>query len=100
MALKQVYKVVDLPNGTVTIYGSNRPIQLEYGTPEWNKGGEAERKFRYNGQTYYLSEFEVVDRHAPKWMKEFDGQHRDSYFSGILIKYLDDEYIKAFTYIA
>jgi hypothetical protein len=111
--LKKVYKTIEQENGTVTIYGSNRWIPIQYGVPEWERGGarddetepDLEPKFRYRGQTYFLSEFMAIHNrihnpNPPEWMKEFDGHHSDSFFSGILIKLSpESDAVKAFTYI-
>jgi len=106
--MRRIYKKV----GEVTIYGSNRPIMLEWSVPEWNKhdpNPDVEACFRYQGNRIYLSEIMMV--HNPlfhpnpaEWMDEFDGYADDSFFSGILIKFGDkdgnyeDECVRAFTY--
>ena len=42
--------------------------------------------FRYRGEVYCLSDFEATS--VPDW----DGQHTDTFFSAILVKYaLDDD---------
>jgi hypothetical protein len=43
----------------------------------------------------------VHNPNPPEWIKEFDGYHNDSYFSGILIKLSDTgEAVKVYTYIS
>ena len=102
--MKKVYKEVVKDNGTITFYGSNRWIKLHYAKPEWSEYDEP--YFNYRGMRYYLSEFMVLDRSGnyPEYVKEFDGYVNDSYFSGVVIKYGEDDYgeeaVKAFTYIS
>jgi hypothetical protein len=60
---------------------------------------------RYKGWTYDLHEFIRIDRsiaphcQRPQWEK-FNGYHSDSFFSGVLIKFDDDdsEYVICATY--
>ena len=111
--LKKIYKTIEQENGTLTIYGSNRWIPVQYGIPEWERDRAREEdtepnleaKFRYRGRTYFISEFLAINNrfhnpNPPEWMKEFDGYQSDSFFSGILIKLSpDNDAVKAFTYI-
>lgn len=50
--------------------------------------------FRYRGWTYDLGEF----MRAPEELKPWHGYHGDSYFSGILVKYVGDESVICATY--
>ena len=113
MILKKIYKTIEQENGTMTIYGSNRWIPIQYGIPEWERchakengvEPDLEPKFRYRGKTYFLNEFMAIHNrfhspNPPQWMKEFDGHLSDSFFSGILVKISSDGgAVKAFTYI-
>jgi hypothetical protein len=94
--MKKVYKEVKDRNGNkITIYGSNKAIQLHYTA----KGDEY---FRYANNRYYIKDFMHINNTAPKWMQEFNGYCNDSFFSGVVIKYeygLDYDTIKAFTFI-
>ena len=63
--------------------------------------------FIYKNELYCLSDFMNIHNtfynpNPPDWMLKFDGYESDSYFSGILIKYCDDDtdYIKVYTYIS
>jgi len=63
--------------------------------------------FIYKKSLYCLSDFMAVyntfyNPNPPQWMDKFDGYESDSYFSGILIKFDNDdsEYIKVYTYIS
>jgi len=88
--------------GKVTIYGNGHIRETFYSVPDWSDGEEEEEEaFTYKGETYYLSEFERISEYAPEWMRQFDGQHGDSFFSGILVKYDgDDDGVKVYTYIS
>lgn len=54
-----------------------------------NRGEASAQFFRYRGSTYDLGEFEWTG-HAgyPKLIQDWHGIQTDSYFSGIVIKYL------------
>ena len=102
--MKRIYKTVEQENGTIKIYGSNRWIEVDYNhKPDWAED-DVEASFRYRGHRYYLSEFMRMGYGGgwvPDWLKEFDGQAGDSFFSGILVKLSNDgEAVKAFTYIS
>ena len=88
-------------HGKVVIYGNGHILETFYSVPDWSE--EEEEAFTYRGETYYLSEFMYIDKHAPAWMQAYDGYHGDSFFSGILVKYSDDTFddgYKVYTYIA
>ncbi len=59
--------------------------------------------FIYKNQLYCMEDFMSIRNGAhptPNFMKNFDGYTNDTYFSGILIKYSeeDSDYIKVYTY--
>jgi len=84
-------------HGKAVVWGNGHEIETFYSQPEWSE--EEELAFSYRGQTYYLSEFMRIDRHAPAWMREYDGYHGDSFFSGILVRFCGDaDYVQAYTY--
>ncbi len=58
--------------------------------------------FIYKNQLYCMEDFMRVVNGSPEFMKKFDGYTNDTYFSGILIKYSeeDSDYIKVYTYYA
>lgn len=101
----KIYKKTE----AITVYGSNRPIALEYrvsklerrSAKEDEREPEPEASFRFCGSRYYLSEFMRIEDHAPEWMKEFDGYQSDTSVSSVLIKLSrDGETVKAFILIA
>lgn len=47
--------------------------------------------FRYKGAVYDLGEFMRVGKNAPAFMQEWDGYSNDTFFSGILVKWPDDD---------
>lgn len=105
--IRKPYKeiVVDEMN-SIKIYGNNHEIETYYAVPEWNEEGEEELAFKYKDNEYFLSEFmnihnKIYNPNPPEWMLEFDGYKSDSFFSGILIKLIDNgEAVKAYTYIS
>ena len=45
---------------------------------------------KYKGAIYDAGEFMIVDN---DYLKDWDGYSSDSYFSGILIKYIDSDHV-------
>jgi hypothetical protein len=111
--------------GDVKIYGNNHeiPVMYFFQLPEkyqtiakkdydWIDSSstvtwEEAQFFIYKGSLYCLSDFMNIHNkfympNPPEWMLTFDGYHGDSYFSGILVKYVeeDNDYIKVYTYIS
>ena len=113
--LRKPWKVIARDNGKVEIYGNGHVRELiDYYdlTPkeilqfDWIEDPDyGYTFFRYKGETYCTADFMRIEKYAPEWMKEFDGQHGDSYFSGILVKWaeIEDSYgdmgLKVYTYI-
>jgi hypothetical protein len=93
---------------SIKIYDGEE-IGTYYKIPEWNEDDEEPEKelcFTYRDREYFFSEImnihnEIHNPNPPEWMLEFDGYMSDSYFSGILIKLIDNgEAVKAYTYIS
>ena len=80
----------------ITIRGSNRPLCIFYAKPSWSE--EDEPYFMFRKRRYYLSEFMRFDNSCPEYMKEFDGYMSDSYFSGVFVKIIDSDFVKAYYY--
>jgi len=66
--------------------------QTEQGDFDWIEDSEDNDYmfFRYRGCTYCLSDFMRVEGNAPAEFQKWDGYNSDSFFSGILVKWLDD----------
>ena len=59
---------------------------------------ESELFFRYKGSVYGLCDFMRIEG-FPELARIADGIHNDTYFSGILVKYTDDnDFIKVYTF--
>ena len=101
---KKLYKKVETENGVINIYGCTE-VETYYDIPTWSGTGELELAFTIEDRTYFLSEFlnihnPVYNPNPAPWMMEFDGYTSDSYFSGLLIKLIDNgEWVKVYTYI-
>ena len=101
---------------TMTIYCNRQPRLLL----SWPELTDAERKqfddlseaeaadrdfVRYKGVAYDCGEFESITRvvaphsQRPGWEK-FDGFSADSFFSGVLIKFVDPDHVIMATWIA
>ena len=46
--------------------------------------------FRYKGQVYDLGEFMRIDSTQRAGWERYDGYSSDSFFSGLLVRYVDD----------
>ena len=70
------------------IYGTNRKHKLHYAKPEWSK--EEQLYFNYKGYRCYLADFMTCL--GVEEFGEFDGYSSDTFFSGLLIKLIQDDY--------
>lgn len=61
---------------------------------DWIKDWESAQFFKYNGDIYSLDEFLTLHDHAlyPEEFKGWDGYSSDSYFSGVLVKWVVEEW--------
>jgi hypothetical protein len=65
--------------------------------PAIKEGNDSASFFRYKGQLYDLGEFQrTTETQIP--IKDWAGYFADSFFSGLLVKYVDDESIIVGTY--
>jgi hypothetical protein len=95
------------------IFGNNHNAPLIYGYELTDKEKkeydfleieelETSRFFRFKGWTYYLGNFMHVDgKNSPfeDCPIKFDGHAGDSFFSGVLVKFSEDnECVKVYTY--
>lgn len=63
----------------------------EFDTLNWKgieEGTDSAQFFRYKGELYYLNDFQVVGTTLK--FAGWEGYMSDTFFSGILIKYVDD----------
>lgn len=94
-------KTIEQENGTLTIIGNNHWIEIEYGIPEWEEGGELHPYVRYKGEKVYLDDFMPISSYAPEYLQGYHGILNDSFFSGLLIilgEGENDGYVKAYTF--
>ncbi len=75
------------------IVGNGHILSIEYIKDE---DGNEREGFVYRGNTYFLDDLLAVHNtfwnpNPPEWMKPFDGYMSDSFFSGILVKYAEDD---------
>lgn len=96
--MRKPCKVIKAGGGEINIFGNHHWIEIQYDIPPWTEYNELEACFTYLGHKYFLSEFMPVYKSGN--FTDFDAYESGSFFSGILIKYHDDEdAIKAYTYI-
>lgn len=46
--------------------------------------------FRYKGWTYDMGDFLIISEFAPKELLKWDGHHFDTYFSGVVVRYVEN----------
>ena len=62
---------------------------------------EEETYIPFKGWIHTLSEFMWIGKNMPEWMQEWHGYTNDTYFSGLVIRYDDDnEFVQIATFIA
>lgn len=93
------------PSNKITVRTNNVPRDILYAhelTPaeredfdylDWDaleRGEDSASFFRFKGQVYDLGEFQVVSDFMNTTFPRWDGYQSDSYFSGTLVRYVDD----------
>lgn len=102
MAKKPLFQI-----GETKVFGNNHLVPITYGfelsekeKKEFNYLEEEELEsasfFRYKGNVYNLGEFGRVEKNHP-FFKIFDGFTADTFFSGIAIKIVDEDFVKVYT---
>jgi len=98
----ELYKTIVKENGdTIEIY-DKETVEIKQDTRD-GENNERDDGFYYKEKLYFIDDFSRPAFGNPFY--EFDGYSPDSFFSGILIKYIDDTYaydpetIQVFTYI-
>jgi hypothetical protein len=79
------------PRSIIEAYELTDKEREEFDYLDWKaieKGEDSASFFRYKGELYDLGEFMFARTLWPT--TEWDGYQTDTYFSGILIKYYDD----------
>jgi hypothetical protein len=58
--------------------------------PAIDAGSDSASFIRYRGELYDLGEFEVWDNPMSPTRERWDGYRSDSYFSGLVVRYVDN----------
>jgi hypothetical protein len=103
--MEGIIMVIKAENGgEIRVTGNGHNIEVEYKVPEWadqNDENACEAFFRYKGNDYFLSEFTRFDENGDFGKHGFHGGHGESYFSGVVIKLVDNgDYVKAYRYVS
>jgi hypothetical protein len=91
----------NVPRFTIDAYELSEAERKEFDYLNWDKierGEDSATFFRYKGQLYDLGEFMVT--HDTSLLNEWSGYSEDSFFSGIVIRYVDDESVIVGRYMA
>jgi hypothetical protein len=83
-----MHKVIDMGNGLLHIFGSNKPIRIEQATPSW--ASEPQDYFRFKNRREYLANFTYTGGYS-KELKAYDGIENWSFSNGCLVKYNEDD---------
>jgi len=86
----------NVPRPIVDDYELTPKERSEFDYLNWaaiEKGEDSASFFRYKGQLYDLNDFMVVPRNLPEStiLKGWHGYISDSFFSGIVVKYCEDD---------
>lgn len=82
----------NIPRDLIKDYQLSEKEREEFDYLDWEKidnGEDSATFFRYKGRLYDLGEFV----RTPESLKPWDGMSADSFFSGILIRLVDDQII-------
>jgi hypothetical protein len=82
-----------VPRDIIDAYELTADERAEFDYIDWpavEEGSASASFFRYRGELYDLSEFEVWDNPASPTRGEWDGFRSDSFFSGLVVRYVDD----------
>lgn len=82
----------NIPRNLIDAYQLSDKAREEFDYLDWEKidnGEDSATFFRYKGRLYELGEFVIT----PKSLKPWDGMAGDSFFSGVLIRLVDDQII-------
>lgn len=83
----------NVPRDILDAHDLNLDERRQFAYLDWDAidaGAESASFFRYRGELYDLGEFEVWDNPASPTRQGWDGFRADSYFSGIVVRYVDD----------
>ena len=95
--------MISTSTSSITIVTNNKPRFIIYGfelTQKEKKGFDYyeddeeldnQTFFRYKGNVYCMEDFMRIDKNSPFDYKKWNGYSSDSFFSGILVKIVDDE---------
>lgn len=83
----------NVPRDILDAYELAPAERADFDYLDWSaieRGEDSASFFRYRGQLYDLGEFERWDNPASPTRLGWDGFRSDSYFSGIVVRYVDD----------
>lgn len=86
----------NVPRDILEGYELSASERADFDYLDWDaieRGEESASFFRYRGEVYDLGDIPAVDSRpdvAPDWQAGWDGIATDSFFSGILVRYVED----------
>lgn len=83
----------NVPRDVVEAFELTADERREFDYVDWeavDRGEDSPTFFRYKGGLYDLGEFLAVDFHAHAALRPWNGYRGDSFFSGLVVRYVDD----------
>lgn len=83
----------NVPRDVIDAYELSESERAVFDYIDWpaiDSGNGSAQFFRYRGELYDLGEFQRWDNPASPTRTEWDGVRSDSFFSGVLVRYVDD----------
>jgi hypothetical protein len=86
-------KTNNVPRDVIDAYELSADERAEFDYLDWpaiERGEDSASFVRYRGELYDLREFERWDSPASPTREGWDGFRSDSYFSGLVVRFVDD----------
>lgn len=84
----------NVPRDVIGAYELTAEERAEFDYLDWSameRGEDSASFFRYRGRLYDLGEFEWTGALGyPEWVKAWDGIQSDSFFSGMVVRYVEN----------
>ena len=84
----------NVPRDVIDAWELTADERAEFDYLDWpaiERGEDSASFFRYKGELHDLGEFMVWDNPASPTRGNWDGFRSDSFFSGLVVRYVDDE---------
>lgn len=93
MSASLTFKTNHVPRDVIDGYELSADERTQFDYIDWDAvdaSSASPEFFRFKGELFDLCEFEVWDNPASPTRMGWDGVRPDSYFSGLVVRYVDD----------